>query len=212
MVIKGDTNILKVYDLSDLIDINEYDVNNLKEIEAFKESVAGFIDSGEAEALSFENELAGVVPEESEIQINGKTFTFEDVFYKNRDINGLILEQLNEGDVIAVLNLAGEGYFEYEQNPDIKNLQIGYSACDVFDIKENAFSGMCDLMLPYDVNVKDEKLEVTATNFYPKDTVKADIYIIKSEEERKYFQKICDIDILHFNWDDLEDIIQVTYE
>ena len=212
MVIRGDSNILKIYDLTNLIDGEEYDVNNLKEIEAFSESVASFIDSGEAEALSFENELVGVVPEGSEIEIDGKTYTFEDVTYKNRDINGLILEELNEGDIIAILNLAGEGYFEYEQNPNIEDLQIGYSACDVFDLQENAFNGFCDLMLPYDVSVNDEKLEVIATNFYPKDTIVAEVYTVKSEEKRKYFQKICDIDILHFNWDELEDIIQVTYE
>ena len=211
MVIRGDSNILKIYDLTDLIDSEEYDFNSLKDIEKFQDTVASYLDSGEAEALSFENELVGVVPEGSEIEIED-TYTFEDVTYKNRDINSMILDELNEGDTVAILNLSGEGYFEYEQNPDIKNLQIGYSACDVFDVEENAFNSFCDLMLPYDVSVNNEKLEVVATNFYPKDTIVAEIYTVKSEGERKYFQKLCDVDILHFNWDDLEDIIQVTYE
>ena len=212
MVIKGDTNILKIYDLTDLIELDGYDLDNFQEIEKFQDTVASYIDSGEAETLSFENELVGVVPEGSEINIDENSYTFEDVTYKNRDINGLITEKLNENDIVAILNLAGDGYFEYEQNPKIDEIEIGYSACDIFDLEENAFNSFCDLMLPYDVSANGEKLEVVATNFYPKDTIVAEVYVIKSEEGKKYFQKVCDIDILHFNWDDLEDIIQVSYD
>jgi uncharacterized radical SAM superfamily protein len=57
----------------------------------------------------------------------------------------------------------------------------------------------------------EEKLEVVATNFYPKDTIIAEVYQVK-EDVGKYLQKICDIDVLHFGWDDFEDIIQVDYD
>ena len=212
MVIKGDTNILKIYDLTDLIDLNEYDLDNLKEMDKFKDTVASYIDSGEADALSFEDELVGILPESCEIQIDNNTYSFEDINYKNRDINTIISEKLKENDVISILKTAGEGYFEYEQNPDIKNIQIGFSACDIYEPKENIFEFFCDLILPFDVNVNNKKIEVIASNFYPKDTVLAEVYTVKSEKGKKYLQRVCEIDILHFNWDEIEDIIQVSYD
>jgi len=110
MVIRGETNILKVYDLTPFVDISAYDLANPKDIEALQDSAYSYIQSGEAEALEFETELIGVVPEGSEIEIDDKVYTFEDVTYINKSVDELISENLNEGDVIAILQANGDGY------------------------------------------------------------------------------------------------------
>ena len=212
MVIRGETNIIKAYDLTPLVSSEDYDLDNLQELEKFQEAVASYIDSGEAEALSFETELIGTVPENTEIEIGDETYFFEDVEYINKSVDELISENLNEGDVIALLEASGDGYFEYEQNPNIKELKIGYTACDVETPQEPVYDFFCDLLLPDFVKVNDEKLEITAKNFYPKDTMIAEIYIVKKEGSKKYLERICEIDVLHFGWDLFEDIIQVDYD
>ena len=212
MVIRGETNIIKVYDLTTLIDINEYDLSNTKELEKFQDTVASYIDSGEAEALSFETELIGTVPENTEIEIGDETYFFEDVEYINKSVDNLISENLNEGDIICLFQASGDGYFEYEENPNINELKIGYTACDVDTPQEPIYDFFCDLLLPDLVKVNDEKLEVVAKNFYPKDTMIAEVYVVKKEANKKYLEKICEIDILHFGWDLFEDIIQVDYD
>ncbi len=212
MVIRGETNIIKVYDLSPLIAENDYDLDNLKEIEKFQDTVASYIDSGEAEALSFETELIGTVPENTEIEIGDDTYFFEDVDYINKSVDNLISENLNEGDVVCLMQASGDGYFEYEQNPDINELRIGYTACDVDTPEEPVYDFFCDLLLPDLVEAKGQKLEITAKNFYPKDTMIAEVYIVKMKEGNKYLERICEIDVLHFGWDLFEDIIQVDYD
>jgi len=212
MVIRGETNILKVYDLTPFIDISAYDLANPKDIEALQDSAYSYIQSGEAEALEFETELIGVVPEGSEIEIDDKVYTFEDVTYINKSVDELISENLNEGDIIAILQANGDGYFEYEENPDINSLKIGYTACDIDTPEENIYQFFCDLMLPDLVEVDEEKLEIVAKNFYPKDTMVAEIYIVRSDGGNKYLEKITDLDVLHFGWDEFEDIIQVDYD
>ncbi len=210
MVIRGETNILKIYDLTALVDLNSYDLDNEKEIENFKNTVEGYIASGEAQALDFEVDLIGTVPENTEIEIGENTYFFEDVEYINKNIDELLHEKFNEGDIVCIFQASGDGYFEYEEEPDIKNLKIGYMACDVYTPKETVYEFFCDLLLPDMVKENNKKLEVTAKNFYPKDTIIAEVYVVK-KDKAKYFEKICDIDILHFGWDEFEDIIQVEY-
>ncbi len=212
MVIRGETNIIKVYDLTPLVNVEEYDLYDSKELERFQDTVASYIDSGEAEALSFETELIGTVPENTEIEIGEDTYFFEDVEYINKSVDNLIADNLNEGDVVCLLQASGDGYFEYEQDPDINELRIGYTACDIDTPEEPVYDFFCDLLLPDLVKVKDEKLEVIAKNFYPKDTMIAEVYIVKSKEGSKYLERVCEIDVLHFGWDLFEDIIQVDYD
>ena len=212
MIIRGETNIIKAYDLTPLVDLESYDLDNARDLERFQESVASFIDSGEAEALTFETELIGTVPENTEIEIENETYFFEDVEYINKSVDELISEQLNEGDVVCLVQAHGDGYFEYEENPNINDLRIGYTACDIDTPEEPIYDFFCDLLLPDLVKANDEKLEVVAKNFYPKDTMIAEVYIVRSDGGTKYLEKICDIDLLHFNWDLFEDIIQVDYD
>ena len=212
MVIRGETNIIKAYDLTPLVDIESYDLDNARDLERFQESVASFIDSGEAESLSFETELIGTVPENTEIEIEDNTYFFEDIEYINKSVDDLISNQLNEGDVICLVQAHGDGYFEYEENPDIKNLKVGYTACDVDTPQEPVYEFFCDLLLPDLVKANNEKLEVIAKNFYPKDAMVAEVYVVKNNEGNNYLEKICDIDLLHFGWDLFEDIIQVDYD
>ena len=212
MVIRGETNIIKAYDLTPLVDLESYDLDNSRDLERFQEAVASFIDSGEAEALSFETELIGTVPENTEIEIGDDTYFFEDVEYINKSVDDLISNQLNEGDIICLVQAHGDGYFEYEENPDINDLRIGYTACDVDTPEEPIYDFFCDLLLPDLVKVNDEKLEVVAKNFYPKDTMIAEVYIVRNDGGNNYLEKICDIDLLHFGWDLFEDIIQVDYD
>lgn len=210
MVIRGETNIIKAYDLTPLVDLSEYDLANSEDLEKLQESVASFIDSGEADALSFETELIGTVPENTEIEIGDETYFFEDVEYINKSVNNLIAEQLNEGDVVCLVQASGDGYFEYEENPDIKNLKIGYIACDVDTPEEPIYEFFCDLLLPDLVKENNKKLEVIAKNFYPKNAMIGEVYVVRKDTE-KYLEKICEVDLLHFGWDLLEDIIQVEY-
>jgi len=212
MIIRGETNILKVYDLTAFVDTAEYDLENPKDIEAFQDSAISYIQSGEAEALDFETELIGTVPENTEIEIGDNTYFFEDLTYINKSVDELISEKLNEGDVVAILQASGDGYFEYEKNPSINELKIGYTACDIDTPEEDIYDFFCDLLLPDLVKVGDEKLEIVAKNFYPKDTVIAEVYIVRNENGAKYLEKITDLDILHFGWDEFEDIIQVDYD
>ncbi len=212
MIIRGETNIIKVYDLTPLIAKDDYDLDNLKEIEKFQDTVLSYIDSGEAEALSFETELIGTVPENTEIEIGDETYFFEDIQYINKNVDNLITNSLNEGDVVCLMQASGDGYFEYEENPDINQFKIGYTACDINTPDEPVYDFFCDLLLPDLVKVNDKKLEVIAKNFYPKDTIIAEVYVVKSEKNKKYLQKICEIDVLHFGWDLFEDIIQVDYD
>jgi len=211
MIIRGESLILKVYDLTPLIDISNYALDNSKDIEDFKNSVESFLEVGEAEALSFETELIGTVPENTEIEIGDETYFFEDVEYINKSVDELISEQLNEGDIIAILQAKGDGYFEYEENPKIEELNIGYTACDIETPQEPIYDFFCDLLLPDFVKKSDKKLEIISKNFYPKDAVIAEVYVVK-KDGKKYLEKICDIDILHFQWDEFEDIIQVEYD
>jgi len=211
MIIRGESLILKVYDLTPLIDISNYALDNSKDIEDFKNSVESFLEAGEAEALSFETELIGTVPENTEIEIGDETYFFEDVEYINKSVDELISEQLNEGDIIAILQAKGDGYFEYEENPKIEELKIGYTACDIETPQEPIYDFFCDLLLPDFVKISDKKLEIISKNFYPKDAVIAEVYVVK-KDGKKYLEKICDIDILHFQWDEFEDIIQVEYD
>ena len=212
MVIRGETNIIKVYDLTPLVNIEEYDLYDSKDLERFQDTVESYIQSGEAEALSFETELIGTVPENTEIEIGDETYFFEDVEYINRTVDDLISENLNEGDVVCLLQASGDGYFEYEQDPDINELRIGYTACDIDTPEEPVYDFFCDLLLPDLVEANGEKLEITAQNFYPKDTMIAEVYIVKSKNGSKYLERICEIDVLHFGWDLFEDIIQVDYD
>ena len=213
MVIRGEANIIKAYDLTPLVDANGYDLDNLKEIEEFKEVVASYIDAGEAEAINFETDLIGTVPDTTEIEIEDNVYTFEDVEYINTSVDELISEQLDEGNVVCLIQANGDGYFEYEENPDINELQIGYTACDVDTPDEPIYEFFCDLLLPDLVLASGEKLEMVAKNFYPKDTMIAEVYIVRvNEEGNKYLERVCEIDLLHYHWDLFEDLIQVDYD
>jgi hypothetical protein len=213
MIIRGDTNLIKVYDLTPVVDAESYDLNDSKEIEKFKESVVSFLDAGELEAVDLPDELVGVVPDGAEIEIEDKTYTFEDIEYINKTVDELISENFEEGDLILLVQASGEGYFEYEENPQIDKLKIGYTACDIDVPDEPIYDFFCDLMLPYYVFEDGKKLEAIANNFYPKDSITGEVYIVRvNEEGGKYLEKACDIDLLHFGWDLFEDIIQVDYD
>ncbi|WP_457564248.1 hypothetical protein [Caminibacter sp.] len=208
MVIRGESNIIKVYDLTPVIDIASYDLTDSRELERFQETVVSYIDAGEAEAIEMPTDLIGIVPDGAEIEISENTYTFEDITYKNRSVDELITERFNEGDVILLLQANGDGYFEYDVNPDINDIQIGYTACDIETPQEPVYDFFCDLMLPDDLYVKGEKAEVIASNFYPKDTMFAEVYVVKGG----HLQRVAEIDVMHFQWDLFEDIIQVDYD
>jgi len=211
MVIRGESNIIKIYDLTAFVDDKNYDLDNLKEIEEFKEAVVSYIESGEVEALNFEIDLIGTVPENTEIEIEDETYFFEDVEYINKSVDELISEKLNEGDVICLIQASGDGYFEYEANPDINELKIGYTACDMNTPDEPIYDFFCDLLLPDLVKVNDNKLEPVAKNFYPKNAIIGEVYIVRNNNG-KYLERICEIDLLHEGWDIFEDIIQIDYD
>ncbi|EDM23544.1 hypothetical protein [Caminibacter mediatlanticus] len=212
MIIRGESNIIKVYDLTPLIDIESYDLSDSKELENFQETVVSFIDSGEAEAVDLPEDLIGIVPDTAEIEINDNTYTFEDVEYINKSVDELISENFEEGDLLLLLQGNGDGYFEYEENPDINDLKIGYTACDIDTPEEPVYDFFCDLMLPKIVEVKNERIEIVATNFYPKNIIIGEVYIVRKEDGNKYLEKVADIDVMHFHWDLFEDIIQVDYD
>ena len=212
MIIRGETNIIKVYDLTPLIARENYDLDNLNDIEEFKDLVVNFLDNGEADAISFEAELIGTVPENTEIEIGDNTFFFDDISYINKSVDNLITENLNEDNVICILQASGDGYFEYEENPAINDLKIGYTACDLETPDESIYDFFCDLLLPDLVKIKDNKLEIVSKNFYPKNAIIGEGYIVKNEKGNKYLEKVCEIDVLHFDWDLFEDIIQVDYD
>jgi hypothetical protein len=216
MIIRGDTNILKIYDYTYLINLDEYDLNDSKEIERLNEAVVSFLDSGEAETISLDEELIGINPDGVEIEIENNVYTAEDVEYINKNINDTINETFKVGDVILLLRAKGEGYFEYEQNPKIKELKIGYTACDIEAPENEFYNNFCDMLLPYFVKINNEKAEVIATNFYPKNEIMAELYVVKEEigvkRGVKFLDKITEIDVMHFNWDILEDIIQIDYD
>ena len=214
MVIRGESNIIKVYDLTPLVDIESYDFADGKELERFQETVVSFVDSGEAEAVDLPEDLIGIVPDTAEIEIGDEVYTFEDVEYINKTVDELITEHFEEGDALLLLQGNGDGYFEYEENPsNIDDMRIGYTACDVKTPDENVYKFFCDLMLPKIVEVKGERLEPVATNFYPKDTMVAEVYVVRiNEEGDKYLERVAEIDYLHFHWDLFEDIIQVDYD
>ncbi len=213
MVIRGDSKIIKVYDLTPLVDIENYDLADAKELEKFQETVVSFVDSGEAEAVDLPEDLVGIIPDTAEIEIGDETYTFEDVEYINKSVDELISENFEEGDVLFLLQGNGDGYFEYEENPNIDEIKVGYTACDIDTPEEPVYDFFCDLMLPKIVEVNGERLEPVATNFYPKDTMVAEVYVVRiNEEGAKYLERVAEIDVLHFHWDLFEDIIQVDYD
>jgi len=211
MVIRGETNLIKVYDLTPVIDLENYDLSESSDIQRLQETIGSYIDAGEAEAVSLPTNLVGVLPDSAEIEINDNVYTFEDVEYKNKSVDELISENFNEGDVILLLQGNGDGYFEYELNPDINDVKIGYTACDIEAPDEPIYDFFCDLMLPDLVEVNGEKLDIIASNFYPKDTLVAEVYVVR-EDNGKYLEKVAEVDILHEHWDLFEDIIQVDYD
>jgi hypothetical protein len=211
MIIRGDTNIIKIYDYSYLINLDDYDLDDSKEIERLKENVAAYLDSGEAEALSLNEDLTGINPEGIEIEIENKIFTAEDIDYINKDIDKIINENFKTGDIILLLKTNGDGYFEYEKNPDINEIKIGYSACDIKKPDNEFYNKFCDLLLPNDVEINGQKQDVIASNFYPKAEMMAELYTIMNDNG-KYLDKITEIDVMHFGWDLLEDIIQIDYD
>jgi len=211
MVIRGETNLIKVYDLTPVIDLENYDLSESSDIQRLQETIGSYIDAGEAEAVSLPTNLVGVLPDSAEIEINDNVYTFEDVEYKNKSVDELISENFNEGDVILLLQGNGDGYFEYELNPDINDVKIGYTACDIEAPDEPIYDFFCDLMLPDLVEVNGEKVDIIASNFYPKDTLVAEVYVVR-EDNGKYLEKVAEVDILHEHWDLFEDIIQVDYD
>jgi hypothetical protein len=212
MVIRGETNIMKVYDYSYLINLDEYDLTDSREIERLNETVVSFLDAGEAEALSLNEELIGVIPDDAEIEIGDNVYSSEDVEYINRYVNDIVNQYFKLGDVLLFLRGNGEGYFEYEEKPSIDELKIGYTACDI-EVPDNEFyNNFCDLLLPYFVEINGEKAEVVANNFYPKSEMTAELYVVKEEEGVKFLDKVTEIDVMHFGWDLFEDLIQVDYD
>jgi hypothetical protein len=205
MVIRGETKLVKVYDITSFVDASEYSVNEISDIEKFNDSVISFLQ--EAEAFELPEELIGIVPDSAEIEINEESVSFEDVEYVNKSVDELITANFSDGDVVVLFQAIGEGYFEYEENPSLQELKIGYTACDL-DLVEDIYDFFCDLLLPKSVYVNDERIEPVATNFYPKDTMVAEVYTIKDGS----LVKISEIDVMHFGWDLFEDIIQVEYE
>ncbi len=211
MVIRGESNLVKVYDLTSLIDIENYDLADAKDLEVLQDNVVSLIDSKEAESANLNEELIGVIPDSAEIEINDETYTFEDVEYINKSVAELISENFEEGSLLFLLQANGEGYFEYEENPSIDEVKIGYSACDIDDVEGKIYDFFCDLMLPKIVEVNDERLECVASNFYPKDTMIGELYIVR-EDGGRYLEKITEIDVMHFGWDLFEDLIRVDYD
>jgi hypothetical protein len=212
MVIRGETNIIKVYDYTYLINLDEYDLSDFKEIERLNETVVSFLDAGEAESLTLNQELIGVIPDSVEIEIGDNVYSSEDVDYENILLSEIVDKNFKVGDTILLLRANGDGYFEYEENPSIDDLQIGYTACDI-DTPDNEFYNFfCDLLLPYEVKIAQEKAEVIANNFYPKDEMMAELYVVKEEGGVKFLDKVTEIDVMHFGWDLFEDLIQIDYD
>jgi len=211
MVIRGETNLIKVYDLSLLLDLENYDLNEASDIQRLQETIGSYIDAGEVEAVNLPVDLMGVVPDGAEIEIGEQRYTFEDIEYINRSVDDLISANFEKGSVILLVQAKGEGYFEYEENPSVEELKIGYTACDMEAPDEPVYDFFCDLMLPGLVEINGEKAEISASNFYPKDTIVAEVYRV-NEDGSKYLEKVAEVDILHEQWDLFEDIIQVDYD
>jgi len=205
MVIRGETNIIKLYDYSYLINLNEYDLSDLKELERLKESVASFLESQEADAMSLEVDLNGVIPDTAQIEVDEKVYEVGDIEYKNINLNDVVANSFKEGDLVLLLSANGDGYFEYEENPNISELKICYTACDIEGVDNSFYENFCDLILPNEIEVNGKKLEVIASNFYPKSEMIATLYIVKGG----VLERVVDVDILHDGWDLIEDIIQV---
>jgi hypothetical protein len=211
MVIRGNTNIIKVYDYSYLINLDEYDLSDSKEIERLNDAVVSFLDSGEAEALSLNKELIGVSPDNAEIEIEENEYSAEDIEYINKNVNDIVNENFKVGDIILLIRANGDGYFEYDNNPKIDELKIGYIACDVEAPDNEFYNNFCDLLLPNCVEINGQKTEVVVNNFYPKSEIMAELYTVKEEDGVKFLDKVSEIDVMHFGWDLFEDLIQVEY-
>jgi hypothetical protein len=212
MVIRGETNIMKVYDYSYLINLDEYDLTDSREIERLNETVVSFLDAGEAEALSLNEELIGVIPDDAEIEIGDNVYSSEDVEYINRYVNDIVNENFKVGDILLFLRGNGDGYFEYDENPSIDEVKVGYTACDIEAPDNEFYNNFCDLLLPYSMEINGQKAEVVANNFYPKSEMMAELYVVKEEDGVKFLDKVTEIDVMHFDWDLFEDLIQVDYD
>jgi len=208
MVIRGEANIIKIYDYSYLISLDEYDLTDSRDLERLKESVASFLESQEADALTLDTDLNGIIPDTAEIEIDDRVYGVGDIEYKNINLNDVVSENFKEGDLVLILSANGDGYFEYEENPNISELKIGYTACDIEGVDNNFYETFCDLILPNEVELNGEKLEVIASNFYPKSEMMATLYVVKGG----VLERVVDVDILHDGWDLIEDIIQVEYD
>jgi hypothetical protein len=212
MVIRGETNIMKVYDYSYLINLDEYDLTDSREIERLNETVVSFLDAGEAEALSLNEELIGVIPDDAEIEIGDNVYSSEDVEYINRYVNDIVNKNFKVGDILLFLRGNGDGYFEYDENPSIDEVKVGYTACDIEAPDNEFYNNFCDLLLPYSMEINGQKAEVVANNFYPKSEMMAELYVVKEEDGVKFLDKVTEIDVMHFDWDLFEDLIQVDYD
>jgi hypothetical protein len=62
-------------------------------------------------------------------------------------------------------------------------------------------------MLPTLATINDEKLELSALNITPKNSIEAQIFKVVQNSEGKFLQSVASIDLMHFSWDSLEDLI-----
>lgn len=210
--LRGDVNFLKMYGFKGLIDISEYDLSDSFDLEKFKQKVAELFDAGELEAINLPEELMGLILDSTEVEFENKSVDVESLELENVDINKLICDNFEVDDTFLLLKGSAEGYFEYDIEDNLDSLKIGYVACDVYLPQEPIYDFFCDLVLPNRLKIKDEIVEISAKNIYPKDELDAQVYKVVEGESGKYLEKIVDVELLRESWDSFEDLIQVDYD
>ncbi|WP_281950572.1 hypothetical protein [Nitrosophilus kaiyonis] len=208
--INGTAKIFKIYNLSRMeiegIDFSAYDIEVKEDVIELMEILNEFIETGEADAYDYHQEIHGVEPENCKFKLTNSTtkeIVLDEITLKNIKPQELIkdIENANVGDLFFIKNFEGEALWDFDSDIEVENidpqkLEIGYIECleglDQYDIfREGIYDLLCDTVSTDYIRYEGEKFELLDFVFHPIH-IFAQLYIVKEDPlgETKVLQKV----------------------
>ncbi|WP_456450362.1 hypothetical protein [Hydrogenimonas sp.] len=171
------------------------------------ETINGYVESGELDALGEADTLTAFDPETASVTLDADSeveveASLDDLSLKNVEVDKKLelLENARIGDIVFVRTETGDAYWDFsgegEAEFSMEKVTLGYLDCtsshDEYQVlRESYYDFLCDLVLPEEARYGDEKLELDEHVFRPQQ-VFGELFIVRQNlpDRRKEFEKV----------------------
>jgi hypothetical protein len=199
VTLQGKAKSLKLYNLSNGIDLDSYEFNSQEDLDDIYNIVQELVESSEAENSNDVVTIKCMNFDDIYFAINDKEVNIDELNLKNIIPKEILKEikSANVGDLIALHTLEGEGRWDIEVDANeikVSSLNINYIDCsEYFDesdlIREEYLDLICDTILPDTLRAKNRKSSIK--DFYLDPTQSyIELYKVVKNDGLKILEKL----------------------